>query len=158
MLEKVDEKQKSSFWYSFATNYAFSENGEVTPISADDNLFLKQAKVIEDLYNTESCVIVGRCSDYILKDKPNVIKLFIYSSDIDFKISRKVKFKNLTEKEAKTKIKRVDKQRAEYYKRFTTQKWGDKNNYEISIDSSKLGVEGSIDVLESYIKKIIFKK
>lgn len=158
MLEKVDEKQKSSFWYSFATNYAFSENGEVSPISADDNLFLKQAKVIEDLYNTESCVIVGRCSDYILKDKPNVIKLFIYSSDIDFKINRKVKFENLNKNEAKAKIKQVDKQRAEYYKRFTTKKWGDKNNYEISIDTSKLGVEGSIDVLESYIRKRIFEK
>lgn len=51
MLEKVDERQKSSFWYSFATNYVFSNNSEISPISAEDNLFLKQAKVIEDLYN-----------------------------------------------------------------------------------------------------------
>lgn len=154
MLEKVDEKQKSSFWYGFATNYVFSKNNEVTPISADDNLFLKQAKVIEDLYNSnESSIIVGRCSDYILKDKPNVIKLFIYSSDMEFKVNRKIKFENLDANTAKNKIKQVDKQRAEYYKHFTTQKWGDRDNYDLCIDTAKLGVVQSVDLLEEYIKK-----
>lgn len=154
MLEKVDEKQKSSFWYGFATNYVFTKNNEVSPISAEDNLFLKQAKVIEDLYNTgESSIMIGRCSDYILKDKKNVIKLFIYSSDMDFKVNRKKKFENLNDASAKKKIKQIDKQRAEYYKHFTTQKWGDRDNYDLCIDTSKLGVEGTIDVLESYISK-----
>ena len=151
-LEKVDEKQKSSFWYSFATNYVFSSNNEILPISADDNLFLKQAKVIEDLYDTESCFVIGRCSDYILKDKSNVIKLFIYASDIDFKIDRKMKFENIDRVKAKNKIEKIDKQRAEYYRRFTSQIWGDKNNYEISIDTSKVGVEETINILENYIK------
>lgn len=155
MLEKVDEKQKSSFWYGFATNYAFSKDGEVLPISAEDNLFLKQAKVIEDLYDAESCIIVGRCSDYILKDKENVIKLFIYSSNNDFKINRKVKYENITLKDAEKKIKQTDKQRAEYYKHFTSQTWGDKNNYDICIDTSKIGIDETIDVLENYIRKRI---
>lgn len=154
MLEKVDEKQKSSFWYSFATNYVFSKNNEVTPISADDNLFLKQAKVIEDLYNSgESSIIVGRCSDFILKDKTNVIKLFIYSSDMEFKVNRKIKFENLSVNTAEKKIKQVDKQRAEYYKHFTSQIWGDKNNYDLCIDTAKFGVVQTIDILEEYIRK-----
>ena len=154
MLEKVDEKQKSSFWYSFATNYVFSKSNEVLPISADDNLFLKQAKVIEDLYNhSESCIIIGRCSDYILKDKTNVIKLFIYSSDMDFKINRKMKYENLNRTIAEKKIRQVDKQRAEYYKHFTSQMWGDRDNYDLCIDTSKLGVDETADVLETYIRK-----
>ena len=154
MLEKVDEKQKSSFWYSFATNYVFSNNNEVSPISADDNLFLKQAKVIEDLYKAqESCIIIGRCSDYILKDNQNVIKIFIYSSDMNFKVNRKIKFENLNVDTAEKKIKQVDKQRAEYYKHFTTQNWGDKDNYDLCIDTSKLGVDETIDILENYIRK-----
>lgn len=154
MLEKVDEKQKSSFWYGFATNYVFSNNNELSPVSADDNLFLKQAKVIEDLYNSvESCVIIGRCSDYILKDNQNVIKVFIYSSDMDFKVNRKTKFENLNTTIAKKKIKEIDKQRAEYYKHFTNQNWGDKNNYDLCIDTSKLGVIQTIDILENYIRK-----
>lgn len=156
MLEKVDEKQKSSFWYGFATNYVFSKNGEdVLPVSADDNLFLKQAKVIEELYEKENCIIVGRCSDYILKDKPNVIKLFLYSSDMNFKIERKVKYGNLKENNAEKVIKQEDKQRAEYYKHFTSQTWGDKNNFDITIDTSILGVQETIDILEGYIRKRI---
>ena len=155
-LEKVDEKQKSSFWYSFATNYVFSDNNEVSPIGADDNLFLKQAKVIEDLYNNEeSSIIIGRCSDYILKDKANVVKLFIYSSDMDFKINRKMKYEKLNKVIAEKKIKQIDKQRSEYYKRFTSQVWGDKMNYDLCIDTSRLGVDETIDVLEGYIRKRI---
>lgn len=154
MLEKVDEKQKSSFWYSFATNYVFSDNSEVSPISADDNLFLKQAKVIEDIYNKEeNSIIIGRCSDYILKDKKNVIKLFIYSSDMEFKVNRKIKFENLNANTAEKKIKQVDKQRAEYYKRFTTQTWGNRDNYDLCIDTSKIGVVQTIDILEDYIRR-----
>lgn len=156
MLEKVDEKQKSSIWYSFATNYVFSDNNEVLPISGVDNLFLKQAKVIEDLYNTgESCIIVGRCSDYILKDKKNVIKIFIYSSDMNFKINRKIKFENLDKETAQKKILQIDKERAEYYKHFTTQTWGDKDNYDLCIDTSTLGVASTIDILENYINSRI---
>lgn len=153
MLEKVDEKQKSSFWYGFATNYVFSDNNDISPVSAEDNLFLKQTKVIEDLYNSdESSIIVGRCSDYILKDKENVIKLFIYSSDMDFKISRKVQYEGLNKVIAEKKIKQIDKQRAEYYKRFTSQIWGNRDNYDLCIDTSKLSIDGTIDVLESYIR------
>ncbi len=154
MLEKVDEKQKSSFWYGFATNYVFSNNNELSPISADDNLFLKQAKVIEDLYNSgESSIIIGRCSDYILKDNQNVIKIFIYSSDMEFKVNRKIKFENLNSTIAKKKIKQTDKERTEYYKHFTNQTWGDRNNYDLCIDTSKIGVKQTIDILEDYIVK-----
>lgn len=152
MLEKVDEKQKSSYWYSFATNCAFSEEGEALPISAEDNLFLKQARVIEELYEKENCIIIGRCSDFILKDKPNVITIFIYSSDMDFKLDRKKELEKISVKDARKKIIEIDKQRAEYYNRFTSQTWGDKNNYEICLDTSKIGVEGTIEILENYIK------
>ena len=152
MLKSVDEKQKSSFWYSFATNYAFSEKDKSLPISAEDNLFLKQAKVIEELYEKEDCVIIGRCSDFILKDKPNIITVFIYASDMDFKLNRKKDLENITVKEARNKINNIDKQRAEYYKHFTSNIWGDKNNYEICIDTSKVGVEETINILEQYIK------
>ena len=152
-LNEVDEKQKSSFWYSFATNYVFGKNGEISPISANDSLFLKETKVIEELCDKESCVVIGRCSDFILKNRPNVITAFIYAKDMNFKINRKKELENISIAKATKKIKQIDKQRAEYYKYFTSQTWGDKNNYEISIDSSKLGVEDTIDVLENYIRK-----
>lgn len=151
MLEKLDEKQKSSYWYSFATNYAFSKDGELLPISAEDNLFLKQAKVIEELYEKENCIIIGRCSDFILKNKSNVITIFVYASDMDFKLDRKKDLEKISVKEARKKIMTIDKERAEYYRHFTSQTWGDRNNYEICVDTSKIGVEETINVLENYI-------
>lgn len=153
-LEKVDEKQKSSFWYSFATNYVFDKK-KTTPISPADNLFLKQARVIENLANSEDCIIIGRCSDYILKGKENVIRLFIYATDKNFKIKRKKELENLDEKRAISKIDKIDKERSEYYEHFTSQKWGDKNNYELCIDTSVIGVEKTIDILEDYLKNRI---
>ena len=151
-LKSVDEIEKSSFWYSFATNYDFS-NKDINPISGSDNLFLKQAKVIEELYQKESCIIIGRCSDYILKDKENVISVFIYSSNLDFKINRKKELEKISLSEAKKKIAKTDKERANYYNHFTQQIWGDKSNYDISIDSSKLGTDKTVDVLEQYINE-----
>ena len=150
-LKTIDEKQKSSFWYSFATNYVPSKKGG-NPISAEDNLFLKQAKIIEELYGKENCIIIGRCSDFILKDKSNVIKVFIYASDMSFKINRKKEFEGLTEKQASKKISKIDKERSNYYNHFTGRIWGDKSNYDILLDTSKLGIQKTIDVLENYIK------
>lgn len=72
---------------------------------------------------------------------------------MEFKVNRKIKFENLDAKTAESKIKQVDKQRAEYYKHFTTQNWGDRDNYDLCIDTAKLGVVKSIDILEEYIKK-----
>lgn len=157
-LRKVDEKERSSFWYSFATNYVFTKDEDISPISAADNLFLKQSKVIEDLYEKENCIIIGRCSDYILNGKDNVIKVFVYSTNIDFKIHRKMQYENISRKDAIKKIQKIDKERSEYYKHFTTQNWGDKSNYDISIDTSKLGIEKTIDLLENYIKSRMCEK
>jgi len=71
---------------------------------------------------------------------------------MDFKIKRKMKYENISEKDAIKKIQKIDKERAEYYKHFTAQKWGDKSNYDISIDTSETGVEEAINILENYIK------
>lgn len=107
------------------------------------------SKVIEDLYNEESCVIIGRCSDYILKDKSNVIKIFIYASDKDFRLKRKASYGG---DDALKQLDEVYTKRANYYKHFTSQSWGDKSNYDICIDTSKLGIEGTIDLLEQYVR------
>lgn len=150
-LESLDEKQKSSFWYGFATNYVFAKDGNISPVSGEDNLFLKQARIIEELYEKENCVIIGRCSDFILKDRPNVISVFIYSSNLDFKIKRKNELEKISIDAARKKISKIDKERANHYNHYTSQIWGDKNNYDISIDSSKLGMDKTVNILFDYI-------
>lgn len=152
-LESVDEKQKSDFWYSFATNYVFNDNN-IYPISAEDNLFLKQAKVIEEISDREESIIIGRCSDYILNSRKNIINVFIYASDINFRIKRKIEFEKLSEKDAIKMIEKIDRQRADYYEKFTSQKWGNKNNYDICIDTSRVGIDGAIDIIGNYIENL----
>lgn len=144
-LETLDEKEKSSFCYGFATSKNIT-----TP---EDSLFLAQAKIIEELYNGSSCVIVGRCSDAVLRNKPNVVNVFVYSSDMEMKITRKMGLENLTREQTIKKIADTDKLRANYYKRYTNKTWGDRKNYDICIDTAASGVDKSIDILEQFIKE-----
>ncbi|MCM1404151.1 MAG: MATE family efflux transporter [Prevotella sp.] len=152
-LKTLDEKQKSSFWYGFASTYAFGKNHQPLPLSPTDNLFLKQCNMIEKLHAQESCVIIGRCADFILQKHPNVIKIFVYATDPQFKIHRKVQLDGCTATAAAAKIKDTDQQRAAYYHHYTAQTWGDKANYDLCIDTATLGVDGALDVIENYIKQ-----
>ncbi len=102
-----------------------------------------------------SCVILGRNSNNILKDKSNALHIFIYSKDLEFKIERKMKLENLTYKEAFDKLKRVDRQRKKYYEYVNPdQKWGDKSHYDICLDSGKLGIEKTIDLIVSMYQNL----
>lgn len=150
-LEKIDENEKSSFWYGFATNIVFANGNSVA--SADDELFLAQSKIIENINKKAPCVIVGRCSDVVLKSNPKCISIFVYSSDKDFKVERKMKFENTSREETIKNVENIDKYRANYYNRFTGRVWGNRENYEISLDTSKTGVEEAVNILENYIKQ-----
>ena len=129
--------------------------GEVFPPDSDhftseENLFRYQAKVIKRLAETESCVIIGRCADYILKDYPNVVRLFFYASE-DNCIRRVVDQQGVGEKEAKERIAKIDKYRSNYYKFFTGHHWNDVHNYEFCIDTAAMSYEKLIYVVRAYL-------
>lgn len=154
ILEKNDEKNKGSFWYTIAMA-SFSNTDSVNSFSElplNEQIFLKQTKVIQEIAKKESCVIIGRCSNIILKDNPNALHIFVYAQDMNFKINRKVEFANMSEKEATRKITKLDKQRASYYNYFTNEKWGARSGYDLLIDTSKIGVEKAIDLIVNYAK------
>lgn len=154
LLEENDERQKSSFWYTLAmaSLVATDSVNSLTELPPSDQQFLKTAKVIEDIANEESCVIIGRCANKILKNKKNVINIFIYSNDMDFKVKRKMQYENLSEKEALKKIKKVDKEREAYYNYYAEGKWGDKGEYDLCIDTSKIGVDRATELILQYVK------
>ena len=110
-------------------------------------IFLKTAKAIEELYETDSCVIIGRCANSILKNKKNVLSIFVYSSDEEFKVQRKVRYAGLNEKEAVKIIRKMDKERASYYNYYTDGKWGAKEEYDLCIDTSKIGVDNAVELI-----------
>lgn len=111
-----------------------------------DELFVQESELIKDLAKNESCVIIGRCSDFILKDNEDVINIFVYST-MKNKIERAVERYNLSKKEAEKEIKNIDKLRSNHYKHYTGKVWGDNENYDLCINSDTFGVEKAADMI-----------
>lgn len=127
------------------------ENDQVTGLSSKDELFIKETELIKKLARKHSCVIVGRCADFILKNNRNVVKVFVYS-DMEDKIKRATKFYGLNKEKAEKEIKNIDKQRANHYKYYTEREWKEYSNYDICINSDTFGVEKSADIIYDMIQ------
>ncbi len=119
----------------------------------DDRIFIAEEKVIKDLAKKESCVIVGRCADYILKDNKDTIKVFLYSSSQD-KVKRAVKYYSLEEDKALKEINKINSERAKHYKYYTNRDWYDFANYDIALNVDYLGVEKTAELLEQVIREV----
>lgn len=127
------------------------ENDQVTGLSNKDEIFIKETELIRKLARKDSCVIVGRCADFILKNNRNVVKVFVYSNMED-KIKRATKFYGLDKEKAEKEIRNIDKQRANHYKYYTEREWKEYSNYDICINSDTLGVEKSADIIYNMIQ------
>lgn len=146
--EYIEEnEQKRNALASLNSGYYFG-------LSNADELFVKESELIEQVAKTETCVIVGRCADFILKDKPNVIKVFIYS-DEKSKMERATKYYQMDAKKAEKEITRIDKLRANHYKYYTSKDWKDIGNYDICLNSDTLGVEKTADMICEMVKEKI---
>ena len=152
LFAKADEKLKATSLFRIAKS-AYS--GELIPPESDDfvsndNLFNYQAKIIRQLAEEESCVIIGRCSDYVLKDYDNVLSVFIHAP-LDFCLEQAAKKHSMSAKELEKFVERTNKHRAEYYKYYTGRNWTDAKNYDLCLDSSKLGFERCVEEIKAYM-------
>jgi cytidylate kinase/uncharacterized membrane protein len=118
--------------------------------NTDDKLFEAETRVIKEIAQKESCVIIGRCADYILKDEKNILKVFVYSDKAD-KVNRAVKYYDMNEKTAAKEIDKVNKNRAKHYKYYTNQAWGEKENYDLIMNSDLLGVDKTAEVISQIV-------
>lgn len=118
----------------------------------EDELFIAESNIIKQLAKENSCVIIGRCADYILKDEKNIVNVFIYNS-FDEKVKRTVDIYKLKEKDARKEIKRINKQRANHYKHYTGNEWGKLENYDICINSDFMGVENASELLYDIVRR-----
>ena len=119
--------------------------------SNNDNLiFIAESKVIKKIAKSESCVIVGRCADYILDGNKDVLKVFLYSDEAS-KINRCVKYYGISKNKALNEIKKIDKERSKHYNFYTNKEWGNVSNYDLLINVDKYGVESTADLIYSYI-------
>lgn len=128
-------------------------SGYYSDLNNSDELFVKESELIKEISSKEPCVIVGRCADQILKENENVLKVFIYS-DINNKIDRAVKYYNMDKNKAEKEIARIDKLRGNHYKYYTGKEWKDFSNYDICINSDKVGVEKAADLIIEIAKQL----
>ena len=160
IFENHDEKPTNSFLYSLVMD-TYSVNGYSTASFLDmplnHKVFLAQFETIKKIAERESCVIVGRCADYALAYHPDCINTFI-KADMSSRIKMISKRANITENKAKDMILKQDKQRASYYNYYTSKKWGDSKSYDLCLDSSKLGIDGCVDMILKFREIMDAKK
>ena len=156
LFKDNDEKKTSSFLFSLAMDSTFLGygvgfgSGDVEmPLS--QKIFLAQFDTIKNIAKEGPCVIVGRCADYVLEDEPNVIRVFIHA-EFEKRCRRVMERDDLPEKQALDAVMKNDKQRMSYYNYYTNNRWGDANNYNLSLDSGLTGVDGAVDVIKSFIE------
>lgn len=127
-------------------------NGYYAGLTNADELFIKESELIKEVAEKESCIIVGRCADFILKDKENVIRIFINNS-MENKIKRATKFYGMSEEHATKEISRINKLRANHYKYYTENNWKDPSNYDICINSDSIGIDNAVELICDIVNK-----
>jgi cytidylate kinase len=149
VAEKLSNK-KPSWWDDFVNFCSTTSNNisienkydQIEPTTRQ--LFYAQAKIIKEIAEMESCVIIGRCAFDILKNMPNTLKVFLHSPD-DIRIKRITDIRNIPKEKAKDTIKEIDTVRESYTKAYTNKYWWDARNYDFTIDVSKIGIEKTVD-------------
>ncbi len=127
-------------------------------ILSDDNLFMFQSQVIQKLAEQESCIIIGRCADVVLRDHPKVARIFINADRVPRMLRLKERLGVDTNKEIEKIMKKTDKQRSDYYNYYTGKKWADMDNYDLILDSGVLGIDTCVDVIAAYVEIRGFKE
>jgi cytidylate kinase len=154
-LESRDEKILS-FWQSFIRSYAIAPDTYVPPqiiAPSDRELFKTESEIIARIAKERSAVIIGRCGSYVLREHPNHVSIFLHG-DITFRNGRIQKLYNVSEEVAGKMIAQNDKERANYNHTFTGKEWTDARQYDISMDTSKIGVDKTVEFILKYLDLI----
>lgn len=151
LFHSFDERPKS-FLYSIAMDpYSFSMNHVTAKGNIEQQVYLATYETIKKLADKGPCVLIGRCADYALKDRDDVINIFI-TAPLENRIERVARRNDISLEEAKDRIKKTDKSRASYYNYYSSKDWGEAKSYDLCIDSSLLGIEGTVALLEQMIR------
>ena len=145
-FEKADEKNSGSLLQAFAAGFTFG-SFQYNDILSNDKLFQIQSEVIRKIAEKSSCVIVGRCADYVLRDYDRVVNVFL-CGDEESKIRRMMRMFSLEREAAIERIHETDKQRRKYYNYYTGKDWEDAKNYDLCLNSSQLGYDTCVELIE----------
>ena len=151
-LHHAEEKAASSLLYTLVmSSNMYHSSVDRFNVPINDKLFCVQSEIIREIAEKESCVIVGRCADYVLSEHPNMVRVFIYG-DFDERVKRICAEHNLSEADAREKIIKTDKRRANYYNYYTSRKWGKLDNYDLALATDKIGIDATARFIADYAK------
>lgn len=153
LFEGMDERPTNSFLYSLVMglNTGHGIYHHYDDVLGSDNLFKIQSTVIRNVAAEGPCVIVGRCADYILRNEPNLIRVFIHA-DEDWRKLNVAAEDEIEVAEAVTRLRKIDKRRSNYYNFYTNRTWGDVDNYDIAVNSGAIGVDNTVALLAQFVK------
>ncbi len=149
-IEKSDQKITGSFLYNLAMGssygYGMLEEASNQALPVTTQIFCAQQDIIRRYAEAGRCVIVGRCADYVLRDRKDVLRVFVYA-EMDKRVEHSVKEYGLQKENARKEIERSDRERAHHYNMFTERTWGDRKNYDLLLNSSELGYENCAKII-----------
>ena len=147
LFEHTEQQSQNPFSYLLSM---YSATMSASDLSLNDQVFLIQSKVIRDLAK-DSCVIIGRCADYILKDHEDVLRIFVHA-DLEDRIERVIDEYGDNDDNIKAKITRIDKNRATYYNFYSNRRWGDLANYDLSLNTSKVSIDTCVELIKNIVE------
>lgn len=155
LFDGLDEKPTTSLLYSLVMGIqsgtgAYWRYGDMT---SADNVFRIQSQIIRSIAEKGSCVIVGRCADYILREEERLVNVFVHA-DIDYRTQRIMEKYNMKEKVALDYINKTDKRRGSFYNFYTNKIWGNVDNYDLSIATDRIGIDNAAQMIVEYIKNV----
>lgn len=151
-ITKNEQRVQSSLMHSLSASAVYQSgffSHQYLPLS--ETLFISQAQVIRDIAAKESAVIIGRCADYILAGRKNTVNIFIHAP-MENRVQRIMALYQLSEADAIKTIAKSDKERGNHYFRYTDKKWGKAQNYDLCVNSSLLGIDGTVEMLTGVAK------
>ena len=153
IFENHDEKPTRSLLFSLVTGVQMhGDPGSMyMDMPLNHKIFLAQFDAIRCSASEGLCVIVGHCAGYVLRDKPNAVSVFV-KADIRQRMERAVSLCGVDPAKAEKTVRKADKQRASYYNYYATATWGDVNNYDLCVDTGKLGIDGTVELIEQYLR------
>lgn len=155
LFDGLEEKPTNSLLYSLVMGLqsgapTYCRFGDMT---GTDNVFRIQTQIIKELASKGSCVMVGRCTDYVLREYENLVSVFVHA-DAEHRISVIMKRCGLKEGAAEDYMNKMDKRRSSFYNFYTNRIWGSVDNYDLSIDTARLGIDGAAEIVAEYVKRM----
>lgn len=146
MFESLDERPKSLLYSLVMDPYAVSAMTSAPYNTVEQDVYTAVFETVRNVAQESPCVIVGRCADYALRERDDVLRVFIYAPD-EARIERVSRRHGMTEQKARDFIRKIDKQRASYYNYYSDSRWGERSAYDVMIDATILGVDGTAQLI-----------